>query len=81
MSTETKDATSFTKAANQALLEQLPFEDKRDFEEAARGFIAPLPGNGVIKADDGRVIWDMMGFDFIEDGSAALTLGVRGSAF
>ena len=71
MSTQAKDATEFTKAANQALLEQLPFEDKRDFEEAMRGFMASLPGNGMIKATDGRVIWDMTRFDFIEEGSDA----------
>jgi len=71
VSTQAKDATEFTKAANQALLEQLPFEDKRDFEEAMRGFMASLPGNGMIKATDGRVIWDMTRFDFIEEGSDA----------
>lgn len=71
MSTQPKDATEFTKKANQALLEQLPFEDKRDFEEAMRGFIAPLPGNGMIKAEDGRIVWDMTRFDFIEGGSDA----------
>lgn len=71
MNTQAKDATKFTKAANQALLEQLPFEDKRDFEEAMRGFIAPLPGNGMIKDDNGRIVWDMTRFDFIEDGSDA----------
>jgi len=71
MSTQAKEATTFTKAANQALLDQLPFEDRRDFEEATRGFIAPLPGNGVIKAGDGRIVWDMRPFDFIEDDSPA----------
>ena len=71
MSTQPKEATEFTKAANQALLNQLPFADKRDFEEALRGFIAPLPGNGVIKAEDGNVVWDMTRFDFIEDDSDA----------
>ena len=56
MATHPKDATTATRAANQSLLNQLPFQDKRDFEEAARGFVAPLPNNGVIKADDGRTI-------------------------
>lgn len=71
MSTQPKEASQFTIVANQALLEQLPFEDKRDFEEAMRGFIAPLPGNGLIKADDGRVIWDMTHFEFIAEGGPA----------
>ncbi len=71
MSTKPKAATAVTRAANQSVLEHLPFEDKRDFEEAMRGFIAPLPNNGVIMADDGRVVWDMTRFDFIQDDSPA----------
>jgi alkyl sulfatase BDS1-like metallo-beta-lactamase superfamily hydrolase len=71
MTAQPKDATPFTKAANQALLDQLPFGDRRDFEEATRGFIAPLPGNGMIKADNGRVVWDVTRFNFIKEGSPA----------
>ena len=35
-----KDATEFTRAANDELLTLLPFEDRQDFEDAARGHIA-----------------------------------------
>jgi hypothetical protein len=35
----------------------LPFDDKRDFEEAQKGFIA-APNFKQIKNDEGRVIWD-----------------------
>jgi alkyl sulfatase BDS1-like metallo-beta-lactamase superfamily hydrolase len=66
MNTQPKDATAVTKAANAKLLQQLPFADRRDFEEADRGFIAPLPNDGVIKADDGRVVWDLTRFNFIK---------------
>jgi alkyl sulfatase BDS1-like metallo-beta-lactamase superfamily hydrolase len=31
------DASEFTEAANAKLLDELPFEDERDFEEARRG--------------------------------------------
>jgi alkyl sulfatase BDS1-like metallo-beta-lactamase superfamily hydrolase len=65
MNTQPKDATTVTKAANAKLLQQLPFADRRDFEEADRGFVAPLPNDGVIKADDGRVVWDLTRFNFI----------------
>lgn len=71
MSTQPKEATESTKTVNQSLLDRLPFADTRDFEEAVRGFMAPLPGNGMIKADDGRVVWDMTRFDFIAEGSPA----------
>ena len=51
--TERKDATKATKEVNDRLLEELPFEDRRDFEDAERGFIASLPDGGVIKGEDG----------------------------
>jgi alkyl sulfatase BDS1-like metallo-beta-lactamase superfamily hydrolase len=71
MNTQPKDATAVTKAANAKLLKQLPFADRRDFEEADRGFIAGLPNDGVIKADDGRVVWDLTRFNFIKQGEPA----------
>jgi alkyl sulfatase BDS1-like metallo-beta-lactamase superfamily hydrolase len=71
MNTQPKDATAVTKAANSKLLQQLPFADRRDFEEANRGFIAPLPNDGVIKADDGRVVWDLSCFKFIKQDQPA----------
>ena len=38
-----KDATTITAQINAALLEELPFADQQDFEDAQRGFIATLP--------------------------------------
>lgn len=38
-----KDATSATKAQNNKLLNELPFDDKRSFEDARRGLIARIP--------------------------------------
>jgi alkyl sulfatase BDS1-like metallo-beta-lactamase superfamily hydrolase len=71
MNTQPKDATAVTKAANAKLLQRLPFADRRDFEEANRGFIAPLPNDGVIKADDGHVVWDLSLFNFIKQDQPA----------
>ena len=51
-----KDATAATKAANQALLTTLPFSDKTDFDDANKGFIAPLP-TALIKGQTGNLIW------------------------
>src|SRR5690242_16122593 len=59
------DASAATRAANDALAATLPFEDRRDFEEAARGLVAPLPDGGVIRAEDGRVVWDLSAFAFV----------------
>jgi alkyl sulfatase BDS1-like metallo-beta-lactamase superfamily hydrolase len=69
--TERKDATKATKDANYRLLEELPFEDRRDFEEAERGFIAPLPDGGVIRGEDSSDVWNTSKFSFIEEDSPA----------
>uniref|UniRef100_UPI003F490B11 alkyl/aryl-sulfatase n=1 Tax=Cupriavidus yeoncheonensis TaxID=1462994 RepID=UPI003F490B11 len=65
-----KDATAVTKAANQKLLNELPFNDKADFDDAHRGFIAPLP-DGPIKGSSGNMIWDPAKYAFIKEGSPA----------
>jgi alkyl sulfatase BDS1-like metallo-beta-lactamase superfamily hydrolase len=66
-----KEATEITRAANAELLNILPFQDIRDFEEAKRGFIAPLSDKGVIKNEQGRPVWDMSRFLFITEGTPA----------
>ena len=66
-----KDATNATKSVNAKLLEQLPFSDTKSFEDAKKGFIAPLPDNGVIKNDKGVPIWDLSKFSFIKEGQPA----------
>ena len=43
---EAKPAQPDIAAANQAVLPQLPFADRQDFEDAARGFIATIPNIG-----------------------------------
>ena len=59
-----KEATAATKAANNKLLKELPFKDKRSFEDAQKGLIAPLPKK-VIKSQDDSVIWDPNKYGFI----------------
>jgi alkyl sulfatase BDS1-like metallo-beta-lactamase superfamily hydrolase len=66
-----KPASGTTKSHNEQLLTELPFDDKTSFENATRGFIAPLPDNGIIKNDKGEIIWDLSKYDFIEEGSTA----------
>ncbi|WP_436791666.1 alkyl/aryl-sulfatase [Yinghuangia sp. YIM S10712] len=43
----------------------LPFEDRTDFDNADRGFVASLTP-GVVKAPDGRVVWDNDVFAFLD---------------
>jgi alkyl sulfatase BDS1-like metallo-beta-lactamase superfamily hydrolase len=61
---ERKDASEFTTAVNDELLSLLPFEDRQDFEDAARGHVADINGS-VVHAPDGRVTWDPNKFAFV----------------
>jgi alkyl sulfatase BDS1-like metallo-beta-lactamase superfamily hydrolase len=60
-----KHATTATKEAQQRVLSELNFADKQSFDDATKGFIAPLPNNGVIKNAKGSVIWNLPDFDFL----------------
>jgi alkyl sulfatase BDS1-like metallo-beta-lactamase superfamily hydrolase len=60
-----KPATEATKAANAAVLKELPFNNKQAFEDSKRGFIAPLENGGLVKNAKGEVIWDLPKFDFL----------------
>jgi hypothetical protein len=51
-----KPATAATKAAKAAVMKALPFNDKEDFEDAQRGFIAK-PEVITIKGANGKVVW------------------------
>ena len=65
-----QDATATTRQANNALYNKLPFADKTDFENAHKGFIAPLPQN-MIKGEQGNVIWNPAKYDFVKEGEKA----------
>jgi alkyl sulfatase BDS1-like metallo-beta-lactamase superfamily hydrolase len=52
-----KPPTAVIAAAHAEHLNGLPFDDTRDFDDADRGFIAALEPC-VVKAADGRVVWD-----------------------
>jgi alkyl sulfatase BDS1-like metallo-beta-lactamase superfamily hydrolase len=62
-----KAPSQFTIERQQALREALPFEDKRDFEESERGFIAAPPYRQ-IRSDAGAVVWNMGSYDFLLEG-------------
>jgi alkyl sulfatase BDS1-like metallo-beta-lactamase superfamily hydrolase len=62
-----KMPSKFTIELQNGLRKSLPFEDKRDFEEAKKGFIA-APTYKQIKAEAGNVAWDMGSYDYLLDG-------------
>jgi alkyl sulfatase BDS1-like metallo-beta-lactamase superfamily hydrolase len=61
------DATAHptVRAANAALLDALPFDDRQDLDDATRGLIGRLEPC-VIRAADGRVVWDNDSYGFLE---------------
>jgi len=59
-----KMPSEFTIELQNGLRKSLPFEDKRDFEEAKKGFIA-APSYKQIMAEAGNVAWDMGSYEFL----------------
>ena len=62
-----KPPSTFTLELRDGLKATLPFADKRDFDEAKKGFIA-APDFKQIMADAGNVAWDMGSYQWLLDG-------------
>lgn len=71
--TQPKDAEPATVAANRAMLDALPFEDREDYAEAARGLIAALP-DGVVRTPGGSVMWNLGAYAFLDGREAPPTV-------
>jgi len=56
--------SKFTLELQNGLRKSLPFQDKRDFEEAKKGFIA-APSYKQIMAESGNVAWDMGSYEWL----------------
>ena len=65
-----KDATEATRQANAELLDELPFEDTTDFDNANRGLIAPLPSK-IVQTENGDPVWDPQKYGFIAQDAPA----------
>lgn len=61
------EATQHTLNYNEQFVSELIFGNTQDFEDARRGFVAPLPNNGVIKDNEGRVVWDLSQYKFLDN--------------
>ncbi len=68
-----RDATPITRAQNLAVLDALPFDDVRDFEDARRGFLGTLP-DVEIKNAQGRIVWSLRDYAFLEEDQAPPTV-------
>lgn len=61
---EPKPPSAVIEAAHREHLADLPFEDRRDFDDADRGFLGALEPC-VVTAADGRVVWDNDSYGFL----------------
>jgi len=68
-----KAAEPATVAAQQTAQQSLPFANRQDFEDARRGFIATIP-NAEVKTPDGRVVWSLAGYKFLESDRVPATV-------
>ena len=63
--TESKVATADTERANAAVRQAMTMNDKQDFEDATRGLMAQLK-DPIVKAADGRVVWNTQRYEFVK---------------
>jgi alkyl sulfatase BDS1-like metallo-beta-lactamase superfamily hydrolase len=68
-----KPATTHTCCANARHVARLNFADTESFDDAQRGFIGTIP-DARIERDDGRVVWELASFSFLEDETAPETV-------
>ena len=62
-----KMPSTFTLELRNGAKAELPFDDKRDFDEAKKGFIAAPPYKKIM-ADAGHVAWDMESYQWLLSG-------------
>lgn len=67
-----KAASPTTAALNHAVLDQLPFQDRADFEASRRGLVAPFEGE--IRNADGKSVWNTHQYDFLSQQQAPDTV-------
>lgn len=67
-----KEASSFSQKKNTELKSYLPFDNKTDYDNANRGFIATIE-SGEIKNIKGDVVYSMKQYDFLKGDAPATT--------
>ncbi|WP_316202308.1 MULTISPECIES: alkyl/aryl-sulfatase [unclassified Bradyrhizobium] len=68
-----KEASAAVSAAQQAVLEALPFGDTADFDDAARGFLGTIDQAKVTTAQ-GRTVWSLAPYHFLDAEQAPPTV-------
>jgi len=70
---QSKDAEPASRAVNDSFLKTLPFNDRADFEDAKRGFIATLL-DGTIPGIGDKPAWDTKPYDFLKSDQVPATV-------
>ena len=68
-----KPASTHTCGANARRIAHLNFADTESFDDAHRGFVGTIPDARIERAD-GRVVWEMASFSFLDDEGAPDTV-------
>jgi alkyl sulfatase BDS1-like metallo-beta-lactamase superfamily hydrolase len=68
-----KEASASVVAQNDAMLKALPFSDRRDFDDAARGFLGSIENAGIM-SEQGRVVWSLEPYGFLSSEQAPPTV-------
>jgi alkyl sulfatase BDS1-like metallo-beta-lactamase superfamily hydrolase len=68
-----REASPSVVAQNEAVLKALPFSDRRDFEDAARGFLGTIE-HAKITSESGRVVWSLEPYGFLAAERAPATV-------
>lgn len=66
---DSKPATETVKKQQQAILQNLPFSDKQDFDNVKKGFV-DRPNPNAVGKKGGKVIWDNDSYDFLHPNSS-----------
>lgn len=64
------EPSRFTKQANEQVLKTLPFDNKQDFEDATRGFIATID-EPAITSENGKEVYGLAVWDFLKQEAPA----------
>ncbi|WP_076861044.1 alkyl/aryl-sulfatase [Bradyrhizobium mercantei] len=68
-----KHASATVRSANEALLTRLPFADRADYDDAARGFIGTIE-NARIVSEKGRPVWSLEPYKFLNEPASPPTI-------
>lgn len=70
---ERKDATEVTQKKNEAVLKELPFDNRESFRLARENLLRPIPSDPITKDGGIKMVWDPKRFDFV-NGNAPATV-------